>query len=295
MTSYPSSLKSVAAPVGVAIALAGCAGMMQPAQPPQTVFAVIGTDTLVSFSSGAPGTTKSIGKVSGLGAGESIVAIDFRPANRALYALTSAGRLYTLDTATGAATRVGTADAGAQLKGVEFGLDFNPTVDRVRVVGNTGENMRLHPDTGAVVDSNPNQEGVQIDGPLAYAATDTNNGRKSYITSAAYTNSVADAKTTTNFVIDSNLGILATQGTREGAANPVSPNTGQLFTVGSLGVKTTSAVAFDISPKGNVALAAITPPGGKPRLYAINLATGAATSLGAIGSGEGVRGIAIAP
>jgi hypothetical protein len=74
----------------------------------------------------------------------------------------------------------------------------------------------------ARIDSNPNQEGVQIDGRLVYAATDTNSGRKSYITSAAYTNSVADAKTTTNFVIDSNLGILATQGTREGAPNPVS-------------------------------------------------------------------------
>ena len=36
------------------------------------------------------------------------------------------------------------------LDGTEFGVDFNPQVDRLRVVSNSGQNLRLHPDTGAV-------------------------------------------------------------------------------------------------------------------------------------------------
>ena len=36
------------------------------------------------------------------------------------------------------------------LSGTAFGFDFNPTVDRIRVVSDTGQNLRLNPDTGAV-------------------------------------------------------------------------------------------------------------------------------------------------
>ena len=46
----------------------------------------------------------------------------------------------------------------------EWGFDFNPTVDRIRVVNDAGFNLRLHPDTGVIVDSDPNQPGVQLDG-----------------------------------------------------------------------------------------------------------------------------------
>jgi hypothetical protein len=48
-----------------------------------------------------------------------------------------------------------------------------------------------------------------------------------------------------------------TQGTLQGAANPVSPNTGQLFTVGSLGVPVVGQVGFDIGSTDNNALASI--------------------------------------
>jgi hypothetical protein len=46
-----------------------------------------------------------------------------------------------------------------------FGFDFNPTVDRIRVVSNTGQNLRLHPVTGVV---------ASTDTPLTFAATDLN-------------------------------------------------------------------------------------------------------------------------
>ncbi len=275
----------------------GCASNapMSQSQRPETVYAVTAANDLVSFNAGAPGTLKSSVRLTGLAAGETVAAIDFRPANGKLYAITSAARLYTIDTASGAATRVGATDAGATMKSTAVGLNFNPAVDRIRFVGAGGENMRLHPDTGAVVDANPNQEGVQIDGALAYAAGDPQTGRKPYVTGTAYTNSFAGAKATTNFAIDSNLALLLTQGTREGTPNPVSPNTGQLFTVGPLGVKTAGPAALDIAPATNAALAALVPLNGKTTLYEIDLRSGAAKGIGVIGSGEPLRGMAVAP
>ena len=275
---------------------AGCAAMSAPQQQrPEKVFAVTGANKLVSFNAGSPGTVRSWARITGLADGETVASIDFRPANGKLYAVTTTGRLYTIDTASGGATRVGTADTSAFMKSKDVALNFNPTVDRIRLVGAAGENMRLHPDTGAIVDANPNQDGVQLDGALAYAGSDMYAGRKPVVTGTAYTNSVPGAKGTTNFAVDSSLGVLVTQGTREGTPTPVSPNTGQLYTVGPLGVKTVGPVAFDIAAATNAAFASIVSANGKPALYEIDLRSGAATMIGVIGSGEPVRALAVAP
>src|SRR5688500_12259559 len=111
---------------------------------------------LVTFRGDAPGTLLSETKVTGLADGEKLVAIDVRPLTGVLYGVASDGahaRLYrVLD---GVATAVGApfAVTGA------LSMDFNPVVDRVRLVSSDGTNLRLHPDTGAV---------VATDGRLAY-------------------------------------------------------------------------------------------------------------------------------
>jgi hypothetical protein len=276
--------------LAVATLLAGCAAMgQQGTMRPETVYAVSSSNTLVMFNAGQPGSITSTRRIAGLQAGENVLGIDFRPANGKLYAVGSSGQLYTLDTGTGAATPVGSGGFASFLVG-EVGFDFNPVVDRIRVVNSQGGNLRLHPDTGAVVDADANAPGVQTDGRLVYAATDANAGKTASVVGAAYTNSVAGTKTTTNFAIDAAQGTLVTQGTREGAASPVSPNTGQLFTVGALGVKTSGPVGFDIAPNGGIAFAAI-----GSTFYSIDLANCAAKRLGTIGIAEPVRAIAVAP
>jgi hypothetical protein len=125
------------------------------------------------------------------------------------------------------------------LDGNSFGFDFNPTVDRIRVVSNAGQNLRLNPDTGQIVDSDPNTPGVQSDSDLAYATGDSNQGQSPNVVGSAYTNNVAGATTTTLYGIDSALDILVTQ-------NP--PNNGTLNTVGALGVNATGVVGFDVRP-----------------------------------------------
>lgn len=236
--------------------------------------------------------------MSGLQPGEEIVGIDFRVAKGVLFALCTTkgqGRLYTIAKDSGKATAVGSPLAVA-LDDNEFGFDFNPTVDRIRVVSNSGLNMRLHPDTGAVVDANPNEPGIQTDGKLAFDAADSNAGKTASVMAAAYTYNKVNDKITTNFAIEGKLDLLLTQGTREGVMPAVSPNTGRLFTVGKLGVGEAARVSFDIADTTGAGFAAFTKAGeSASKLYLINLETGAATFLGTIGGGEAVRGVSFEP
>jgi hypothetical protein len=296
-SSVPIPLRLAAAALAAA-SLASCAMFKPKEEPPlraEVVVAVTVSNRLIGFNAGRPHRITSNVAITGLDTGETLAGIDFRPASGRLYGAGSTGRLYTIDVATGVATAVGAGSYFAANVGADNGFDFNPAVDRIRVVNERGENLRLHPDTGAVVDGDTNVPGLQLDGRLAYAVGDKGAAGKSpRIVAAAYTNSVAGAKVTTNFAIDAAAGTLVTQGTVQGAPNPVSPNTGRLFTVGALGVKIESGpVSFDISPanEGFVSL----PCGRHTRVYRIDLATGAATDLGRVGIDEQVRAVAVRP
>lgn len=228
------------------------------------ILAVTSGNTLIRFNSATPGTVTTIGAITGLQGGENILGIDFRPATGQLYALGSGSRLYTINRTTAAATFV--ASLSTLLSGAEFGFDFNPTVDRIRIVSNTGQNLRVNPIDGATI----------VDGVL-------NPGTPS-VTGAAYTNSFNSATTTTLYDIDSGTDILYTQ-------NP--PNNGTLVAVGPLGVNATDVNGFDIAPATSLAYAALT-VGITTGLYSINLSNGAATNLGAIGLGlSPIRGLAV--
>lgn len=225
------------------------------------------TNVLETFDSGAPGTILTSVSVTGLQSGETLLGIDFRPATGTLYGLGSTSRLYTINTTTGAATQVGSAGAFT-LSGTAFGFDFNPTVDRIRVISNTGQNLRLNPNDGTL---------TATDTALAYAAGDPNAGATPRAVGAAYTNNFNGATTTTLYDIDSALDILVTQ---------VPPNIGTLNTVGALGFDTSDLVGFDISGISGIAYASLTAPSGNfSQLFTIDLATGAATLVGTIGGG----------
>ena len=252
------------------------------------------SNKLLKFNAGQPGRVLKTLNIAGLQAGETLLGIDYRVSKDQLYALGSSGRLYTINEDTAAASVVGVPFA-VKLEGTQFGFDFNPTVDRIRVISNTGQNLRLHPDTGAVVDSNPALDGVQTDGKLTYAVGDKNFGKSPMAVGAAYSYNKADTKITTNFALDAATGALVTQGSREGVTPAVSPNTGQLFTIGSLGMAFNNA-SFDIQALSDVAFAALNSDGSTAsRWVTIDLKTGAAKSLGTIGGGERVVGIALEP
>ena len=233
------------------------------------------SNSLLGFDSASPGTISSV-SITGLQAGEQILGIDFRPATQTLYGLGSTSRLYSLSTTTGAATQIGSAGAFA-LSGTAFGFDFNPTVDRIRVTSNTGQNLRLNPNDGTL---------AATDSVLAFAAGDANAGTAPRVVGSAYTNSFAGATTTTLYAIDANLDVLATQ---------IPPNNGTLNTLGLLGFNTSDLVGFDISPLSGLSFASLTAPGGTgSQLFAVNLANGAATLIGSIGGTVALADIATA-
>lgn len=225
--------------------------------------------------------------LTGLADGEQIQGIDYRVAYGVLFALSNKGQLYTINTATGVLTAVGEPLASGTLHTAQYGFDFNPAADRIRVVNERGQNLRLHPETGALAFTDPD---------LHYAASDRHAGVSPAIVAAAYTYNQQDAKMTTNYAIDKALGTLVTQGSIEGSEPMISPNTGQLFTVGALGISRLQQVSFDISDLNNIALIAVsTAAEAASTLYQIDLATGAAQKLGTLANGEALAGIAIEP
>ncbi|MDP3289885.1 MAG: DUF4394 domain-containing protein, partial [Methyloversatilis sp.] len=174
--------------------------------------------------------------------------------------------------------------------------DFNPAADRIRIVSDARQNLRAHPDTGALVDAAPDTAGLQPDGPLTYVEGDINAAVAPKIVAAGYTYNQDDEKLTTNFAIDAATGALVRQGSVEGVKPVVSPNTGKLFTVGALGIAGLADAHFDIADVSNDAYAAVsTVQDATPQFYLIDLKTGAATRLGKVGKGEPLRGIAIEP
>lgn len=239
--------------------------------------AAVGNSTsLLSWDSATPGNIISGSFVSGLQSNETIVGIDFRPAIGQLYALGTSSRLYTLNTSTGAATAVAGAFA-PPLNGFNFGFDFNPTIDRIRVVAETNKNTVLNPITG----------GVQLSATdLFFGPADPNFGVDPNVVNSAYTNNFVGAATSQLYGIDTALDILVTQ----------SNNAGTLGTVGPLGFNATGVGGFDISGKTGIAYAALLPSGSsQSNLYSINLLTGAATNLGQIDGGVIITAISVAP
>lgn len=254
---------------------------VRPASSPRA-FAIAGGNRLVSFVLGRPDSLVSDAGVSGLALGESIVALDFRPATGSLYGLGDTSRLYEINVNTAIATPLGAGLFTPALGGQNFGLDFNPTVDRIRLISDAEQNLRLHPVTGAV---------VAIDGALAYASGDAGFGIDPAVVGSAYTRSFAGSTSTTLYGIDAARDVLVSQGSLGSA--PVSPNSGQLFTVGALGVDASAIAGFDISVYGGAFATSTAPGASSSQLYVVNLASGAATLVGTIATGP-VRALAIA-
>ncbi len=237
--------------------------------------ALTASGKLMSFNRSAPGTTVGTVAVTGLASGETLLGIDYRPADGMLYGVGSAGAIYTIDPSTGAATAKATLRAAAgddnpftALAGADFGVDFNPAADRLRVVSNAGQNLRINVDTGDTT----------TDGAITPAASGV-----AQVSAAAYTNSFAGTTATQLFVLDASAGTLHLQ-------DP--PNNGTLGAGLPLGVAATAVNGFDIDARNNSGYAVVG-AAGSTTLHSINLATGAALAVGVVAGGEAIKGIAL--
>jgi hypothetical protein len=273
--------------IGPAAIVACVLALAAPAAAEQAVGVLDGTNVLVTLSTSSPGTYTSVKPITGLQPSERVAAIDFRhlpsqtapiPTSR-LFALgviagaTDTVRLYTIDAGTGAATPVSALPISVTT-GAAYGMDFNPTVDRIRVVNTGDENLRINPNTGTRADFPTNDTDLNFAGnQVAAVAYDRVN----------IPAPPAVAGNTTLY----GVAVTGSQLVTVGGLNQLpSPNGGTVNNVGALGFTiqggTASAVNLDIAFGGTAFLTAVSSATARPGLYTVNLGTGAATLVGTL-------------
>ncbi|MFB9991819.1 DUF4394 domain-containing protein [Deinococcus oregonensis] len=228
----------------------------------RTAYGIDSSGQLATFGLGNAGASYSTRAFTGLGAGETLVDLDFWNVDNALYGLSSSGMLYKIDPATGAAT----PDIGGAV-GTPAAMDFNPVALRLRVFNTTDDNFRVTP-----TNSTAATKGTTADGKLVYTLLDPKTGTNPTLTAAAYTNSFAGAPvtgdTTALYSIDA--------GTDSLVMHTGAPQFSTLNTVGPLNIDAPNgATGFDIVGANEAYLS--TSNGTTTTLYSVNLTSGAAT------------------
>lgn len=221
-------------------------------------FGLTANNKLLNFALNNPNSV-SEKSLTGLLVDERFVGIDYRLRTATdhsgkLYGLTNKANLYTINPESGLASLVSTLKPAAgssftALDGTSFAVDFNPTADRLRVISNTGQNLRINVDTGDTIK----------DG-------DINGASGAKVTAAAYTNSFKTPVATLAtelFDLDQTNKTLTKQ-------NP--PNNGTLSLIGNLGINLGTDNGFDIAGGDNgLALATVSGDSGPSVLYRIDL------------------------
>jgi hypothetical protein len=240
---------------------------------------------LVRFDAARPGRTRGIGKVRGLAGDQSLVGVDYRVQDGKLYGVGNAGGIYTLGTGDAIATKVGQLTVA--LSGTSFGVDFNPAANRLRVVSDTGQNLRHNLDD-ATATTPPLAGTTVMDGALTVPPATT---PAMGAAGAAYTNNDLDPSTaTTLFDLDTAADQLVVQ----------SPaNAGTLAPTGKLLVDAGPVAGFDIysrtafgSTQANLGFATVSVLG-RYSFYQVSLLTGRVSRIGSFHPSAQVADIAI--
>ena len=258
------------------------------------VVALLDFNRLAHFDSSSPGAIISSGLVTGLVPGDRLIAIDFRPATGQLYAFSTGDRLYVIDPRTRAVIRT-LGPVSPAINGNAIAFDFDPSRDRLRVVnddvGPSRQNFLIDPDPAA-------GGGVSVETPPEFAPGDVNAPARATIHALAYDNNVLGAAHSRLWAVHRGLG------TNVPYLVTIAPaGGGQVRTVGPLlgiteAAHVTGDIGFDIAPVGGAAYAVLklnSPTITATHLYEVNLASGAATQLGAVGEAGTVIDIAVVP
>ncbi|MFC9730799.1 DUF4394 domain-containing protein [Streptomyces roseolus] len=263
-----------------ALAVPDTASKTPPAHDHKALHAIglTGDQRLVEFDVRKPSKSWSLGKVAGLSGDTKLVGIDFRVQDEKLYGVGNKGGVYTLNTTDAKAVKV--SQLTVALAGAAFGVDFNPAANRLRVISDTGQNLRHNIDDLAAPLT------TTVDGTLMNPTMPPSTAMG--VTGAAYTNNDLDAVTaTTLFDLD-------TMADRISLQSPA--NAGTLAPTGTLGLDAALDAGFDIysDPRTgmNHGFAAIG-TGGSYRLYAVDVLTGNATGKGTFPKAHQVTDLAL--
>jgi hypothetical protein len=230
--------------------------------PDRMLVATTNQNQLLTFNARNVDRIKDIQAITGLPAGVTLRGIDFRPKTGDLYGVGSDSVVYRVNPGTGIAIAEGPAFTPA-LRGKSFGVDFNPVVDKIRVVSDDRQNLRLNVDEGTVLstdaDLNPGMPQV--------VAAGYENSSFSFTQPTATKLHVVDAASDTLFTQD-------------------PPNNGTLTNPRKLRVDVGLNAGFDIAGDDNMGFLSNAKSGRGSELYTVDVATGKTKSLGRIGGGK---------
>ncbi|GGP78548.1 DUF4394 domain-containing protein [Saccharothrix coeruleofusca] len=232
---------------------------------------------MFTFTTDHPQVFDWVRTVTGLsGHDTALVGLDFRVQDGALYGVGNYGGIYKIPVTGDAVTKV--SQLAVSLEGKNFGVDFNPAADRLRVISDTGQNLRHNLNDGTTIKDKP----LNLNGATATG-----------VTAAAYTNNDLNSSTGTT------LFDIGTAGDQVLIQSP--PNDGTLAPTGSLGVDAGVNAGFDIysnlvggKADSLLAFAALNTMSGSA-FYTINLLSGAATAVGSFPLSVGDIAVALNP
>ncbi|MGH6963681.1 MAG: DUF4394 domain-containing protein [Phenylobacterium sp.] len=236
------------------VALVLAAGLVPGLAHAELIYGLTADSRIATFDSATPGSVASSLAITGLQGGDVLVGIDLRPADNLLYSVATSGNLYRLDLSGSGYAAVLVGNIAVGLTGTSYGIDFNPTVDRLRLIDNTDQNLRINPANAVTLTDTPIGGGYDIVG-------------------SAYTNNFSGAVSTVLYGLDA---------AGDQLLRASNPNGGVYFSVGPLGIAldTSNGVGFDISGSTGDAYF-----NSGSSFYSLNLATGGATLIGSLGSG----------
>jgi hypothetical protein len=230
----------------------------------EKLFGLTFDNRIVTFDSANPETTLSSRPISGLPMGTRLIGLDLRPLDGKLYTASTTGTLYQLNLVQGSWAATSKGMISPAPSGSTFGFDFNPAADRLRIVSNTDQNLRIIPDTAVTFN----------DGAIT---TDVGAG---VFAGAAYTNNIANAPSTVLYAIDTDTDMLFRALSPNAGTYTATNLMGQMFQPLGLAFTINNAIGFDISGRTGVAYL-----NADSLLWTVNLMTGVASGGNIIGAG----------
>jgi hypothetical protein len=225
---------------------------------------------MVTFTTDKPQVLDWVRQIQGFSGDTAAIGLDLRVQDGLMYLVGNKGGIYSVKLPNPPSqpdpviTKV--SQLTVPLYGTNFGVDFNPAADRLRVVGDTGQNLRHN------LGDNTTTEDAFLSTPPALGPTRG-------VTAVAYTNNDLDPGTATT---------LFDIGTATDEVLIQSPaNNGLLSATGKLGVDAAANAGFDIfstlsggKAVSSAGFATLIAPSGSASLYTVNLLSGAATVVG---------------
>ncbi|MFI1479945.1 DUF4394 domain-containing protein [Streptomyces sp. NPDC020747] len=195
------------------------------AAPSLPAFGITDDGKMAAFNTNTPGTLNWFKRINGLVGDTAAIGIDFRVQNGLMYLVGNKGGIYTVlippAVTDPQVTKV--SQLSVPLQGTNFGVDFNPAADRLRIISDTGQNLAHNLANSSTTTNTP----LTTDGVSAHG-----------VTAAAYTNNDLTSDTATT-LFDLNT-------TTDQVVIQSPPAMGLLTATGSLGQNAGANAGFDI-------------------------------------------------